>query len=95
MNTSRFTMLVISLCQVVVASWEKAVSTLGTEQEKGHKRNSTWTDEEGQHDDVTEATVSQGGLQAWTPNVYLKTYKIDDSEQLYVFATLVRLRLSK
>ena len=95
MNTSRFTMLVINLCRMIVASWEKAVSTLGTEQQKFDKRNATWTDEEGQHDDVTGVITSPEGLQARNPNVYLKTYKIDDSEQLYVFTTLVRLQLSK
>lgn len=95
MNTSRFTMLVISLCQLVAASWEKAVSTLGIEPQRVHKEDTTGTDEEGQYDDVTEDIASPERLQARDPNVYLRSYEVDDSEQLYVFATLVRLQLGK
>lgn len=92
MNTSRFTMLVISLCQVVVAGWEKAVSTM--EQQRVHREGTAGIDEESQHGGVTEDKARPKGLLAGDPNIYFRSYEVDDSEQLYVFATLARLQLS-
>ena len=88
-------MLIINLCQVVVASWGKAVSTLGTEQQIVHRCDITRTNGEGQLDTVTDDIASPERLQARNLNAYLRSYEIDVSEQLYVFATLVRLHLSK
>ena len=95
MNTSWFTMLIVNLCQVVVASWGKAVSFLGTEQQNVHRCDITSINGEGQQDTVTDDVASPERLQARNLNAYLRSYEIDVSEQLYVFATLVRLHLSK
>lgn len=95
MNTSRFTMLLISLCRVVVSSWEKAVSTLGIEQQIDHTGDPTGINDEGQYDDVPEDIASPEGSQVRDPSICLRSYEIDDSEQLYVFAALVRFQLSK
>nr|AUW30991.1 hypothetical protein [Cladonia uncialis subsp. uncialis] len=87
MNTSRFTMLLINLCQIVVASLDKALSgfepRVNTEHENDKETSLTATI------DTPEDSRTKD------PTIFLKSYDIDDLEQLYVFATLVRLQISK
>ena len=69
------------------------MSTLVAEQQNVHGCDITRTNNEGQQDIVTDNVASPEGLEA--RKAYLRSYKIDVSEQLYVFATLVRLHLRK
>ena len=87
MNTSRFTMLLINLCQIVVANLDKALS--GFEPPVN-------TENEDQKETSTTATIdTPEDSRTKDSSVFLKSYEIDNLEQLYVFGTLVRLQISQ
>ncbi|MCJ1457137.1 hypothetical protein MMC28_007504 [Mycoblastus sanguinarius] len=85
-------MLLISLCQLVVASFEKVVSGFETQQQA--LEGSQNADEELD----SELGVDKASLEsshATRLDSFLRSYRIDVAEQTYVFGALVRLQISK
>ena len=87
MNTSRFTILLINLCQIVVASLDKALL--------GFEPPVNIGNEDDRETGMTAIMDTPEDSRTKDPSLFLRTYEIDDLEQLYVFGTLVRLQISQ